>query len=63
MTEACAELGLRFRLWQPEMRRAGLRGALYLIRPDGYIALADSRVIPTCCAEYFEEHRLSIGRA
>ncbi len=28
--------------WRPEMRRAGLaRDACYLIRPDGYVALAD----------------------
>lgn len=30
--------------WRPAMRRAGLmRSALYLIRPDGYVALADPR--------------------
>ena len=41
---ACAELGLPLHAfaWQPEMRRSGLvRGALYLVRPDGYVALAD----------------------
>jgi hypothetical protein len=27
--------------WQPEMQRAGLhRDGLYLVRPDGYVALA-----------------------
>lgn len=44
VAEACAELRLPLHLftWQRTMRRAGLRnGALYLIRPDGYIALAD----------------------
>lgn len=44
LEQACADLGLplhRF-AWRPAMRRAGLRrGALYLIRPDGYVALAD----------------------
>jgi 2-polyprenyl-6-methoxyphenol hydroxylase-like FAD-dependent oxidoreductase len=44
LTETCAELGLplnRF-AWQPEMGRVGLmREAVYLIRPDGYVALAD----------------------
>lgn len=41
--ELCAELRLPFHHfdWHPEMRRRGLsRGALYLIRPDGYVALA-----------------------
>ena len=41
ITEACAELRLPLHLfaWQPTMRRAGLRNAaLYLIRPDGYVA-------------------------
>jgi FAD binding domain len=29
--------------WQPEMSRAGLeRNAIYLVRPDGYVALADA---------------------
>ena len=40
----CAELGIAFTVfeWKSEMKKAGLgRGALYLIRPDGYVALAD----------------------
>ena len=44
LAEVCAELQLPLNVfaWQPEMRRAGLlRAALYLIRPDGYVALAD----------------------
>ncbi len=46
LAEACAELRLAFHCfaWQPAMRRAGLlRKALYLVRPDGYVALADPR--------------------
>src|SRR4051794_14667535 len=43
LAETCAELRLplhRF-AWQPAMQKSGLeRGALYLIRPDGYVALA-----------------------
>jgi 2-polyprenyl-6-methoxyphenol hydroxylase-like FAD-dependent oxidoreductase len=43
LREACAELELPLNqfAWEPLMHRAGLdRGALYLIRPDGYVALA-----------------------
>jgi hypothetical protein len=46
VAQACAGLGLEVHVfaWRPEMRRAGLaKGALYLIRPDGYVALADPR--------------------
>jgi hypothetical protein len=42
--EACAELGLTLHVfaWRPGMRQCGFRrGALYLVRPDGYVALAD----------------------
>jgi hypothetical protein len=41
---ACAELQIPLHVftWQPETRRAGfLRTASYLLRPDGYVALAD----------------------
>jgi 2-polyprenyl-6-methoxyphenol hydroxylase-like FAD-dependent oxidoreductase len=40
---ACEELNIEhtFFAWKPEMKRPGFeRGALYLIRPDGYVALA-----------------------
>ena len=42
--ELCQRRGLRSHVfpWQPGMRRAGLRrNAVYLVRPDGYVALAD----------------------
>ena len=42
---ACAELGLEVVeiAWRPAMRAAGLaRDAAYLVRPDGYVALADA---------------------
>src|SRR4051812_30426097 len=44
LAEACAGLQLPLHqfAWRSEMRRCGLlRAALYLIRPDGYVALAD----------------------
>lgn len=49
LVAACRDLGLplhRF-AWGTGPRRAGLeRGALYLIRPDGYVALADPGADP-----------------
>jgi 2-polyprenyl-6-methoxyphenol hydroxylase-like FAD-dependent oxidoreductase len=61
VAEACAELGLpldRF-AWRPEMRRSGLRrGALYLVRPDGYVALADPEGDPRRLGRYFTSRGL-----
>jgi 2-polyprenyl-6-methoxyphenol hydroxylase-like FAD-dependent oxidoreductase len=58
LAEACAELGLPLHLfaWQQGMRRAGLRrAALYLVRPDGYVALADPHADPDRLRHYFNE--------
>ena len=44
LSEVCAKLGLRLHgfPWRQETERAGLmRNAAYLVRPDGYVALAD----------------------
>jgi 2-polyprenyl-6-methoxyphenol hydroxylase-like FAD-dependent oxidoreductase len=63
--EACAELWLPMHefAWEPGMRRTGLRNsALYLIRPDGYVGLADSRADPHELRRYFEERGLSRRR-
>ena len=53
LQEACAQLGLalhRFE-WVPKMAAAGFkRDALYLIRPDGYVAWADAGADPVNCA-------------
>jgi hypothetical protein len=58
VADACAELQLplhRF-AWQPAMRRAGFEsGALYLIRPDGYVALADPQADPERLRDYFAD--------
>jgi 2-polyprenyl-6-methoxyphenol hydroxylase-like FAD-dependent oxidoreductase len=56
VSEACAELRLSLHVfaWQPAMRRAGLqKGGLYLVRPDGYVALADPRADPERLRQYF----------
>lgn len=49
MAAACAELGLPLHAfpWTAAVRRAGfVRGATYLVRPDGYLALVDRRGDP-----------------
>jgi 2-polyprenyl-6-methoxyphenol hydroxylase-like FAD-dependent oxidoreductase len=61
VAEACAELGLPLHAlaWRPEMRRSGLmRGALYLVRPDGYVALADPDGDPERLGRYFVKRGL-----
>jgi 2-polyprenyl-6-methoxyphenol hydroxylase-like FAD-dependent oxidoreductase len=55
LAEVCAGLGLPLYLfaWRHGMRRAGLRrAALYLVRPDGYVALADPDADPERLREY-----------
>src|SRR5262249_19782102 len=55
---ACAglQLALQQFAWRSRMRRAGLlRSALYLIRPDGYVALADPRSDADRLRQYFHE--------
>jgi NAD(P)-dependent dehydrogenase (short-subunit alcohol dehydrogenase family) len=58
VAEVCAELRLPFHIfaWKHGMRRAGLqRAALYLVRPDGYVALADPHADPERLRRYFDE--------
>jgi 2-polyprenyl-6-methoxyphenol hydroxylase-like FAD-dependent oxidoreductase len=58
VSEACAELRLPLHVfaWQKTMRRAGLqKDALYLVRPDGYVALADASADPQRLRQYFRE--------
>ncbi len=54
--EACAELRLPLHAfkWESGMQRAGLaKGAMYLVRPDGYVALADPNDDPGRLRQYF----------
>jgi hypothetical protein len=58
VADVCAQLGLSVHefAWRSEMSRVGLqRGALYLIRPDGYIGLADSAGDPQRLRDYFAD--------
>ena len=59
VSEACAELRLPLHVfaWESGMPRAGFQnGALYLVRPDGYVALADSSPDPARLRQYFSDH-------
>jgi 2-polyprenyl-6-methoxyphenol hydroxylase-like FAD-dependent oxidoreductase len=45
--------------WRSEYQAAGLaRDALYLLRPDTYVALADSSGAPDALVRYFADHRI-----
>jgi hypothetical protein len=58
VAEACAELGLPLHVfaWQSGMHGAGLKNAaVYLIRPDGYVALADANAEPGRLRQYFSD--------
>jgi 2-polyprenyl-6-methoxyphenol hydroxylase-like FAD-dependent oxidoreductase len=58
LAEACAELQIPLHqfAWHAGMRRAGLRrAALYLIRPDGYVALAHPDTDPARLRQYHQE--------
>jgi hypothetical protein len=55
LADACQTLGLPLHVfaWQPAAGKAGLRrNALYLVRPDGYIALADALASPAELARH-----------
>jgi hypothetical protein len=46
--------------WRPEMGRTGLRrNAVYLVRPDGYVGLADPEGSATTITRYLDARRLS----
>jgi 2-polyprenyl-6-methoxyphenol hydroxylase-like FAD-dependent oxidoreductase len=66
VVDACAALRLPFHgfAWTPTMRSVGFtRGALYLVRPDGYIALIAPGSDPAQLGRYFGRHSLPRGRA
>jgi hypothetical protein len=56
LTQACAERKLSLEVfdWREPMRDVGLhRDVAYLVRPDGYIAIADAN--PARIAQYLDE--------
>jgi hypothetical protein len=53
------KLPLHVFAWRPAMRRAGLRrGAVYLVRPDGYVALANAAASVDALASYLDVRKL-----
>jgi 2-polyprenyl-6-methoxyphenol hydroxylase-like FAD-dependent oxidoreductase len=57
LAEECAALGLPLHVfpWQPRMRDAGLQeGAGYVIRPDGYVGMAEAKGEGAGLRGYFE---------
>jgi hypothetical protein len=50
--------------WHPQTGRTGLRrNAVYLVRPDGYVALADAKGSATAVASYFDTRNLTAASA
>jgi 2-polyprenyl-6-methoxyphenol hydroxylase-like FAD-dependent oxidoreductase len=57
---AARTLPLHLFVWRPDMDRAGLRrNAVYLVRPDGYVALADPEGRPAAVTAYLDARKLS----
>ena len=59
----CDERGLPLHVfpWGPEAGRAGLRrNAVYLLRPDGYVALADGEARAAAVAPYLDSRKLTM---
>jgi 2-polyprenyl-6-methoxyphenol hydroxylase-like FAD-dependent oxidoreductase len=57
------KLPLRVFPWRPEVSRTGLRhNAVYLVRPDGYVALADPAGSATAITSYLDARELKQTR-
>src|SRR5262249_30095546 len=49
--------------WRPQMRATGLqRNGVYLVRPDGYVGLADPGNDGAAIESYLDARRLTVGR-
>lgn len=61
LVEACERIALPLHVfpWSGQARNAGLaRDAMYLVRPDGYVGLADAAADPAKLADYVRQWRL-----
>jgi 2-polyprenyl-6-methoxyphenol hydroxylase-like FAD-dependent oxidoreductase len=61
--EACADLRLALHTfaWESRMEKVGLQnGVLYLVRPDGYVALAEPSSDPHQLRQYFASRGLAV---
>jgi hypothetical protein len=59
----CEERGLPLHVfpWRPEAARTGLlRDAVYLLRPDGYVALADPEGRAAAVSSYLDSRKLTL---
>jgi len=66
IASACQKLGLPLQVFSfgPAQSRAGLvRNGTYLVRPDGYVALADPAASPIRLEQYIETRRLRLNEA
>lgn len=64
LAEWCGRRGVPLQVfdWRPAHEAAGLaRDALYLLRPDTYVALADASGTPEALDRYCAEHALKLG--
>ena len=62
LSQACQARGLDLHRipWSPEMRRTGVKqDALYLVRPDGYVALAEPRGDGGRLVAYLDAHGIA----
>ena len=60
---ACESRGLKLHtfVWRPQMKRAGLtRDAIYLIRPDEHVALAEPNGDAGVLERYLDNHRIRL---
>ncbi len=63
LRKACSELRLQLHpfAWESGMQRAGFQnGAMYLLRPDGYVALADPSADPNRLRQYLAGRELVV---
>jgi hypothetical protein len=66
LARTCAELDLTLHElpWSPRAERAGLeRNAAYLVRPDGYVGLADGAASPGHLRSYLDARGIRASRA